>query len=205
MQTKASSVNSASNLRQIGSAIQLFANDNKGQLPGPVNSGQPAEFGSPNPQTYDESEGTYTTPFLAVRLYEYLPVVYNSGRVYSETFDYPAWNSETNGVGPSYYINREVRKDGISYYPLGIRRSSSDPTKNGTPLLLSRFATLGLDNEVWIYEVDQMAPIGSPGWSKAIPTMPVHGSYRNALLFDGSVSAIPIEDVGRLQNPVALN
>ncbi len=184
--TKASSATSSSNLRQIGLAINSYAIDNGGMMPGPMNSGHGPNFPASSSNPYH----------LGHHLWDYLQASQtSSSQAYCEVLEYPAWSAETGGSGISYYFRREVRKNGQRLYPMG--RRVSNPNNNNAPMRLAAINVLNLNDEVMIYEVDQQSPIGSPGWKSGTPSEPLHGNYRNALLYNGSVEAIPVDEVER--------
>ncbi len=191
MRKRASSAQSMSNLKQISEAFNLFAADNDGYLPGPSYCGQPARFSVPP----DEND----TRLLGWNLRDYLPVEkIADDRLYNQIFSYPMWRSKTGEAGPSYYVNRRLVIDGRSYWPVGrVQSENSISTMSMAQLAsfdLTNTGDLTLYDLVFIYEVDQEAPIGTPGWLSDLPEKPLHGDYRNALLFDWSVQQVPLEE-----------
>jgi prepilin-type N-terminal cleavage/methylation domain-containing protein len=169
MRIKASSAISVSNLRNIGIAIVTFASDNNGTLPGPTYAHLGPKFqlfGSPN-----------GLPWI---LRDYLPSVPQPenpipNTQYSPTFDYPAARSDgknpvsTNKVTYSY----NSATDAIgTFLPLGY---PSPPTP---PMKIAALAARDTRGKPLINESGQIKP--AP-----------HGKYRNTLMLDFSVQAIP--------------
>jgi prepilin-type N-terminal cleavage/methylation domain-containing protein len=172
MRIKASSAISVSNLRNIGIAIVTFASDNNGTLPGPTYAHLGPKFqlfGSPN-----------GLPWI---LRDYLPSVpqpqnSNTATCYSPTFDYPA--AKSDGKNPrsapmrTYVVFHHGTANPI-YYPMGNRPSGGNP--GSPPMTTAQFAA----NDV----------IRGRPWIQEDITPPPHGKYRNTLMFNYSVQAIP--------------
>jgi prepilin-type N-terminal cleavage/methylation domain-containing protein len=170
MRRSASSAISVSNLGKIGTAIVTYAADNNGTLPGPPHMGIETK--------YRTNVGDNLPYFLR----DYLPSVPqpqnpNANTRYSPTFDYPA--AKSDGKNPrsapmrTYVVVHQGTPNPI-YYPLGLRSPLSPP------MTTAQFAA----NDVirgrrWIQE--DTSPV----------TNPPHGKYRNTLMFNYSVQAIP--------------
>ncbi|WOO42602.1 type II secretion system protein [Rubellicoccus peritrichatus] len=175
---KASSAISASNLRQIGSAIELYAADHKSQLPGPIWSAQ-------GPYYWDV-EGN-----LAYFIKDYLVDESwdNSGkRGYSDIFAYPAWEASVEeNTAPSYFFNRSPVRGEPDLVPFGHKAASKDDTRG--PMLMSVLRAR-VPGDTWLMiEVDQkLEGLGAPGWFSRIPEDPVHLNHRNVLSYSFSVS-----------------
>lgn len=179
---KASSSVSVSNLRQINTGINLYANDHNGALPGPIYSSQGPRFNLTDPTN------------LAAMLEPYLDSEYQSSKYgYARIFSYPAWESNTPDLnGPSYQVKRSPFKN-KQLKPLGENRP--DPKDVRGPMTLIQMASHDTKGLHWIHEIDKQYPnIGSPGWISKIPDAPVHVNHRNVLMLDGSVQSIPLED-----------
>jgi type II secretory pathway pseudopilin PulG len=174
MRRSTSSAISVSNLGKIGTAIVTYAADNNGTLPGPPLMGIPNKYAT---------NDTNTLPYI---LRDYLPSVpqpENSDTTmrYSPTFDYPA--ARTDGKNPksapkrTYVVFHHGTTNKI-YYPMGNRPSGGN--LGSPPMTTAQFAA----NDVirgrrWIQE--DTSPV----------TNPPHGKYRNTLMFNYSVQAIP--------------
>jgi prepilin-type processing-associated H-X9-DG protein len=181
----ASSSHSVSNLRQISVAINMYANDHQGRLPGPVNSGQ-----SPLYRGDREEDATGN---LAFRIRQYVDEELNGATSgYAEIFTYPGWIANTKDLnGISYFVNREPLP---GVFPLGQRLADNNDNMNG--LTWAQLSNYDLGSKRWISEADQ-ENIDIPraaGWFSNLPEQAVHGNFRNVLFFDGHVEAIRLED-----------
>lgn len=178
----ASSSVSGSNLRQIYTAMYLYANDHGGALPGPVYSGQGPRF------------DTRSNVSLSAKLEPYLNAEYQSERYgYSKIFAYPAWEENTpDPTGPSYQVLRSPLED-KSLAPLGVNTSA--PNNIRGPMSVYELAAHELAGRHWIYEIDQQHPwVAGAGWASRLPPNPVHGDHRNVLMVDGAVIAVSLEE-----------
>jgi hypothetical protein len=171
MRIKASSAVSVSNLRNIGIAIVTYAADNNGTLPGPTY----AHLG-PKYQLFASPNGL---PYI---LRDYLPYVNQPQNPilntrYSPTFDYPAARSDgknpvsTNKVTYSYGYATDANG---TFYPLGYP---------GTNPVRPPMTTAGLAAR----DTREKPLINESGLINPAP----HGKYRNTLMLDFSVKAIP--------------
>jgi len=171
MRRSASSAVSVSNLGKIGIAIVTYAADNNGTLPGPPLMGIPNK--------YQTNVGDNLPYFLR----DYLPSVpqpqnSNTATCYSPTFDYPA--AKSDGKNPrsapmrTYVVFHHGTANPI-YYPMGNRPSGGNP--GSPPMTTAQFAA----NDV----------IRGRPWIQEDITPPPHGKYRNTLMFNYSVQAIP--------------
>ena len=167
MRRSASSAVSVSNLGKIGTAIVTYAADNNGTLPGPTYAHLGPKYGA-------------TTNALLWHLKDYLPYVNQpqnptANKLYCPTFDYPAARSDgqnpvsTNKVTYSY--NSATDANG-TFLALGY---PSPPTP---PMKIAGLAARDTRGKPLINESSQIQP--AP-----------HGKYRNTLMLDFSVQAIP--------------
>lgn len=178
---KASSAHSVSNLRQIAAGIKMFANDNGGNLPGPVQTGQGPRLAQGN---------------IANLIKDYIGEE-NSEPTgdYAELLIYPAWrNAVANEDAMSYIVNREAVP---GFFPLG-KTVHGRPEENLSPVTLLMLGQHDIADVVWFSEADQQNPrlVGREGWFGRLPEKAVHGD-RNLLHYDGSVTtepAIPDDD-----------
>ena len=171
MRRSTSSAISVSNLGKIGTAIVTYAADNNGTLPGPPLMGIPNKYAT---------NDTTTLPYI---LRDYLPSVpqpqnSNTATCYSPTFDYPA--AKSDGQNPrsasmrTYGVFHHGTPNPI-YYPLGNLPSGGNP--GSPPMTTAQFAA-------------NVVIRGRP-WIQEDITPPPHGKYRNTLMFNYSVQAIP--------------
>ena len=169
MRIKASSAVSVSNLGKIGIAIVTYAADNNGTLPGPTY----AHLG-PKWQTNGNN--------LLYHLRDYLPNVKqpqnpSPNTLYCPTWDYPAARSDgknpvsTNKVTYSYNFATDANG---TFCPLGY--PGTNPVR--PPMTTAGLAARDTREKPLINESDQIKP--AP-----------HGKYRNTLMLNFSVQAIP--------------
>lgn len=172
-----SSVTMANNLRQIGTLIPLYAQDHNDQLPGPLHLGQRPIYRS-GPPTH-----------LAYHFEEY----FGAGEEMEEgeeipELSSPMWRKKTTTVrGISLLSQQDVDPDPrTTRSPWGYAGAEQDDP-NRQPMRMSQLA--GYSELPWaLVEADREHPlVGGAGWREQMPEKPVHGSYRLALLFDGSV------------------
>lgn len=181
---QANRATATSNLRSIGSAIQMYANEHGGSLPGPFNYGQ-------YPKYKDTSNG-----LLGHQLWPYLDIPEPSSTwVEPAVLSNPAYLSQrTSDTVNVYLVQRSVRLKGQSGRPPFGYPEKSDGTPAVLPLKLQNIAQYDLREEWALQEVDQLHP-DVAGWSpSAFLPQPAHGTVRMTLHFDWSVSAQPISD-----------
>ena len=171
MRNKASSAISVSNLRQIGTAIVMYASDKNGTLPGPSLA-----------HNYNKINQYGTTGQLAYILRDYLPTVpqpenSNPTTRYSPTFDYPAARTDgknpISGGKPTYSVYIYIRDSIGQFSPMGYHGAPRPP-----PMTTTQLSARETRGKSWITESLLINP-------------PPHGKYRNTLMFDYSVQAIP--------------
>jgi|GEM_PF-1632114 len=185
MRRSASSAVSVSNLGKIGTAIMTYAADNNGTLPGPALA-----------HHYTKWNQFGTSGQLCYILRDYLPNVpqpknSNPTTHYSPIFDYPA--ARTDGKNPksdgkpTYSVYTYIRDPIGQFEPLGYHAATPKPTPMTTAGLAARdtrysSASGGKGKKPWITESLLINP-------------PPHGQYRNTLMFDYSVKAIPLSEL----------
>ena len=170
----------ASNLRQIGLGIALYADDHRGVMPGPIASGQGPTFVD---QAFTQTKvtgylATYIAPYIAVN-----EAKNSTGSIKAnEMFKCPAWSEQTpDQSGPSFLVN--IIPSGFGFYPFGSMDGSQ------APVPVARLSTYSLSSVVLMVDVDKAWLNGAaPGWANQIPSVSVHGSFRNALYYDGHVN-----------------
>ena len=187
MSIGASAATMSNNLRQIGSAITTYADDNNGKMPGPLHLGQRPIYRK-NPPTH-----------LAYHLREYLAYgrELDQGELIPELCS-PMWLKKTpTERGISLLSQQDVDPDPrVSRNPWGYANANRDDP-NRQPITMSRLA--GYARLPWaLIEADREHPlVGSAGWRTETAEKPVHGNYRLALYFDGSVAKRQLNDDGR--------
>ena len=172
------------NFRQIGTAIVSYAQDHNDYMPGPLHFGQRSIYRT-SPPTH-----------LAYHLRDYLA----AGDTLEERelipqLSSPMWRRMTPTEGGiSMFSQQDVDPDPrVRRNPWGYAGADrEDP--NASPIKMARLFSYG--RLPWaLVEADQAHPdLGSPGWKAQMAEKPVHGSYRLALRFDGSVVRLPLDD-----------
>lgn len=181
MINRASSATSASNLRQIHSAIMLYTTDHGGHYPGPVWSAQFPVY----------SEGNRDGMF-AYNLREYLPPSRAGTLPFNPVLSYPNYENEVpNFNAPSYFVNREPISGVL---PFGA--ATNDPEqKVDTMRVIALPKEFDVSRTILMAEADKKNPMipTAAGWFSRLPEEPAHGNQRNALFYDGSVESLPLE------------
>ena len=173
----------ASNLKQAGTAIQMYADDNQDFLPGPAWSGAMA--------SYDITSSQELIYFIAVDLGQPAP---SSQTVVANVFVCPAYvqkaPSVTSLIGRKvYFDNPNIASDSSNstIAPFG------NPTTNAPSLKMSSIVHCQPPASVFaISDVDQALPQLNPSvaWWSDLPNQPVHGAVRNQVFFDWHVEAV---------------
>jgi prepilin-type N-terminal cleavage/methylation domain-containing protein/prepilin-type processing-associated H-X9-DG protein len=181
---KAHQVQCLSNLKQMGVAIHLYADEHEDTLPGPALAGIQANYSTATPNE------------LANYLAEYLGYPPPSGqeRKISVIFC-PSFEKERKDIAglPTKPFVQNTLPAGVK--PFGYP-GFPDPSTYQAPLKLSEIEKFGSSAEIWgITESDygtvQNVPAigGGPSWYDTLTYRPVHGSVRNYLYFDAHVAA----------------
>jgi prepilin-type N-terminal cleavage/methylation domain-containing protein/prepilin-type processing-associated H-X9-DG protein len=184
---KAHQVQCLSNLKQMGVAIHLYADDHEDTLPGPVLAGIQANY------------STLTPNELAYHLAEYFGHPRPSGQERKISVIYcPTFEKERNDIAgqpTKPYVQNGTLPSGVK--PFGYP-GFPDPATYQAPLKLSDVEKYGSSAEIWsITESDrgtvQYVPPPPPEvgdtWYNTLTIRPVHGAVRNYLYFDSHVAA----------------
>ena len=174
-----------SNLRQIGLATHLYAEDHDGQLPGPVWSGATA--------SYDQSSSSELIYFIATYLSDPRP---SPNPTVSKVFVCPGYLKEAPDLTAGYnsmagrkcyllnddvYVNQAIRVP-----PFGYPALAGSPSIN--PLKLDEIGNYGQVTDIYaITDVDKGNVNPQVSWWTDLPYQPVHGDGRNCLYFDWHV------------------
>jgi prepilin-type N-terminal cleavage/methylation domain-containing protein len=175
---QAQKIQCISNLKQIGLAIQLYADENEDTLPGPTVVGARAN--------YDKTSSQELIFYIA--RYLGLPDP-SSQMVVADVFVCPGYRRNAPGLTSVmgrkvYLLNDDVDNDPTTStapfgYPLG-----SPPRQ---PLKTTSLVNLQSPAAAWaVSDIDQAIPSLNPSisWWTDLPSKPVHGSVRNKLFFD---------------------
>lgn len=165
-------------LRDMGRAMQLYANDHGGSLPGPLWPGQVPEYDP-------DREGR-----LVVILAPYLGFPRPTSTEVVDAFVPPAAMRQAD---PSelaslrvYVMNRAEERDGQFYYPFGAFADANDG-EGQPPLSLEQ---LPWDPSIsWaMAEADRTHPaVSGQAWSSDTLPEPYHRTGRHVLYLDGRV------------------
>jgi len=182
-----------SNLKQLGVAIELYADDHNDQLPGPVWLGFYEE--------YDNQDTTRLTFYMATDMGLPAP---SSTPQFAPLARCPSaarhWTAAASGTDPmslevplSYVASPEVTNVNSSVVsrPFGYPYSQA-PFYNQTdegPKHLRDIASASLS---WaLTDVDQENGVTLARYYPFLPKTPCHGAVRNELFFDWHVAAVP--------------
>jgi prepilin-type N-terminal cleavage/methylation domain-containing protein/prepilin-type processing-associated H-X9-DG protein len=206
---KAIQVNCISNEHQVGTALQLFLNDNNDWLP----PGESAEHGLFTGQRTDYMEEATPVRYryhLVYYLAEHLSLHAPDGeKRHARVFFCPSYNTNIingdfsghicYGVLSTNYFKDESGKPILSFNPFGY-----PPNIYGSvavrPSRLSAIATeKSLSMVPALADLDQVAiPQDFVMWRSQLPPQPTHGARRNYLFFDNHIAAQPVRVPGTL-------
>ncbi len=183
----------AGNLKQLGVAIQLYADDHGDQLPGPVWLGFY--------EAYDNQQSTRMPFYMATDMGLPEP---SATPQYAPLARCPSaarhWTPAAAGTDPmslsvplSYMASPEVTNLNSSVvsrpfgYPYKLAPFNSDT--NAAPKHLNEIASASLS---WaLTDVDQANGFSAAKYYPFLPKKPCHGQVRNQLFFDWHVVAVP--------------
>jgi len=173
---KGDEVAGLSNMRQIGLAIQEYANDHYGTLPGPLKPHQVPE--------YDPSDSAR----LATTVGEYLGVKDPDEAEVLDVFISPAFRKAMAGTADEdlvpYFINMAAEDGDTKLAPFG-------DAKEGKPA--NRLVKV--PGRAWAFmETDQENPfVSGKGWASNTPEESLYRNRRLVWFFDGSAEAIDMD------------
>jgi prepilin-type N-terminal cleavage/methylation domain-containing protein/prepilin-type processing-associated H-X9-DG protein len=182
---KAGGAQCISNLKQVGTAIQMYLDDNQQILPGPAWAGARASY-----DTSSSDEFIYhVAPLLS------LPAP-SAQTVIARVFVCPGYEHSapdvTSLVGRKIYLlNSDVDPSPNVVPPFGYPVNSGSPAIQ--PIKYNAIDSYGPKSQIYaITDVDQAFPGLDPSisWWTDLPNKPVHGSARNQLFFDWHVEAV---------------
>lgn len=164
-----------SNLKQIGTAMSQYAQDNDGRLPGPLYTAQGAYYGT---------RDAYALP---MKLAPYLGLPTNVVYQKASVFECPAWRKAVaSDVGKVYAIQTAATMgDGTVKQPFGYPALGNYAEK---PVYrVYSMESPSKTRAMWDYDAQN----GGPS-DRSVPLKPCHGSVRNALFFDWHVESVPL-------------
>lgn len=170
------------NMGYVGQAIQAYAIENRGRLPGPLFNGQSAVVGPPR------NLATFIAEYME------LPGTPVNGKVVLRNFACPTWRKQVKSSNP---------EDAICYQVWGNLKLLNGQTVNpwtypkpwGTPqpvppTRLDEFDPAAAGRTIALIEQDAL--LSSAWGGNSGPATPPHGDKRNALHFDWSVRGVPV-------------
>jgi prepilin-type N-terminal cleavage/methylation domain-containing protein/prepilin-type processing-associated H-X9-DG protein len=193
----ASLAKSVSNLKGFGTAMHSFAADNSGSLPGATGTNRGTLMGV-SPIAKSSAANS-----LQVQLMNYLekerPRGDNWGVFFMKSLAYPEWQKFNKGTNdnqiPAYLACQSYRlPDGSSISPFGGPAPMQRPMRSVALSAVLSGIPPDQPKPYALIEVDQqlLSALGlNPGWRRNLPTNAHHGRVRNVLYFDGSVAAVP--------------
>lgn len=169
-----------SKMKQLGMAIQEYANDNNNYLPGPLWAGQSPWYNSNDERT------------LGFKLWNYLGA--------------PApqsWTQEAKALSPRAYekarpttgtlsILTQQTLSGVNVWGYLDATTSTPPVK--LSMLPGLTGAAGLSGTWAAEDVDQTNPNSNKnaGWYSALPSTPIYKPFRVVLYFDWHAAAQPL-------------
>ena len=193
---KAVSLQCASNLKQTGLAIFMYANDNNDTLPGPNNFGHASSYGKATAGAYPPGMAYFLASYMGAPAPEsvaagstnYLKAMFCPGYGKFAPADPTIAMMQVNYIvtWTGTYAGSAVVVDSE---PFGYPASTSGPAHN--PRKLSYISHYGPPTDVYaMSDVDtQLIPASSEAWGGTTPTSPTHGSTRNRVYFDWHVKS----------------
>ena len=183
---KAKRINCVSNLKQIGSALQMYVDDNADTLPGPVFAGTRA--------SYDNNSSEELVYYLAHLLGEPAP---SKATVLARTFICPAYQQKAPDADSLMGRKIYLLNDDIDANPMNKVPPFGYPSVGGSPAIRPLKYT-AFDNFLprsslyAMTDMDQALPTLNPSisWWTDLPNKPLHGTVRNQLFFDWHVQAV---------------
>jgi prepilin-type N-terminal cleavage/methylation domain-containing protein/prepilin-type processing-associated H-X9-DG protein len=199
---KAVSINCASNLKQVGVAIQMYVDDNADVLPGACLAGISSAYGnvpnSPNPTIGSYGNmGYYLAHYLGGKdpstmsstEIQYLRVMFCPGYGHFTPDDPNAAMTKVNYILTVDYANDTVSVP-PSPVPFGYANSITG-TYQPIPMKLSAVRAYGPLTDIYaVSDVDKQLAPNAGWWSGSdTPTSSNHGNTRNRLYFDWHVKS----------------
>lgn len=171
----ANSARDLATMRQVFSTIPIYASDNNGLLPGPVNSGVKATWG---PQS---------TGRLSYYIASYLGYENPERDEFLPAMGYTWQRDERSRDAPCSYMREDVPLEPgstVTIKPFGHPLRSGEDRKPKT--MAAVFSQIDPSRTWAISDIDQQHPdIGNAGWKRDIPEEMSQGIYRHAIYFDG--------------------
>ena len=184
--SKAYQINCVSNLKQMGLAVQSYADDNTDVLPGPVWNGVRAN----EDDTSTEEFIFYVARYLGAPPPSDQETIVQVAVCPGYVLNAPNLSGMSDMEGRiCYLLNPNMdRNPGPSVPPFGY----PDPQRPSSPWKYSQLCKYGPWAGIFaITDVDKVnVPDPTVSWWSDLPYKPVHGATRNQLFFDWHVQAV---------------
>jgi prepilin-type N-terminal cleavage/methylation domain-containing protein/prepilin-type processing-associated H-X9-DG protein len=190
---KAVAINCASNLRQVGIAIQLYVDDNRDYLPGPCNNGVSCAYGNipfhPDPKAQYGYLAYYLAKYLGAKdpssmstvEINYLKPLFCPGYGKFSTEDPSVAQTRVTYRLTVGYTNGTAHVPSTAI-PFGYHDAPQQPV-----MKLSSVSAYGSLTDIYaVSDLDYQ--IAQGGWQN-VAQAPVHGTTRNSLYFDWHVKS----------------
>jgi prepilin-type N-terminal cleavage/methylation domain-containing protein len=183
---RAAAVEDASTLRQISACINMYAADNNDYLPGPLFTGQTPVFNkslSTNIKEYRRLAECFA-PYLGKQDPKSGEVITGMTSSWQKTPD------QQNS--PAFFMQQKLPMGEGTTFQCPWGKPAPAAAEERIPMKLQAVLSQPLASRTWaMTELDQLHPeIGTADWKSRIPPQMIHGDYRLALYFDGSVGKV---------------
>jgi prepilin-type N-terminal cleavage/methylation domain-containing protein/prepilin-type processing-associated H-X9-DG protein len=207
---RAFNVNCTSNLKQVGTAIQMFADDQNGLLPNGedgISSGKGLGVEQKSDYSFADADKTewlvyYIQPYVgapapataaaspnATNVIKIMYCPSNEHYNISHNPDFVSYEMVQGGTSATGVAGGVHDYCGLPWYPFGYFDPATPPA---SPHKLSDLAKVGSAAQIWaMVDADQEGDPGS-GAVGSFPPVPAHGSTRNYLWFDWHVEPVKV-------------
>lgn len=175
-------------LRQVGAAIELYAQDHSGRLPGPLWPGQVPIY-QPDRGESDGRLAGFLADYLDVRSPDNRPIpvpaMIPPAFPMDELFQRPSDEPRTFVANTAVEIPGQMKP--VNYW--GTHPALAESPAESQPA--RRFEIAEPANTWALMDADQQHPrVRNAPWGSSTPERPIHGSVRHALFFDGRVASV---------------
>ena len=169
----AARVRCVSNLKQVGIAIEMFADDNADTLPGPLVVGQGPD--------YDSSSTNFLAYFIAPQMSLPSP---SDNLVSAPVMLCPSFNRVNTGGRICYRLSSDIDPGPAVVRPFGYPAIGST-----TPQAPVKVTSISTPSDTYtMTDADQQNVSSVAAWWGQLPAKPVHANHRNELYFDWHVA-----------------
>ncbi len=162
-----------SNVKQVGMAIQMFADDNGDALPGPLLIGQGPE--------YDDSSTNFLAYFIAPQMSLPAP---SANLISAPLLLCPGFSHANTGGNICFRLNSDIDPGPAVVRPFGYPAVGPATPQNS----LKAMRLLAPSDTYALTDADQQNVSSVASWRGQLPVKPVHGNDRNELYFDWHVA-----------------